>query len=248
MEAEKSRRAAVLLTEAARASSQRDYARACALLEEAARLYRDLAQSDQGHPDESVTQREPRAASERRLKAWRGYGAALYQLTIASLLAERPHDALQAAQHGYEVIARYGIRPALQLVKLRALRALALLDLNRPQEAFQEIEGAFGDLLAEKDPIVRAEAATRLTWIKGLVLFALGQYEDALQHLDRAYIHFQNQGQHQFWHVVGMAEALMAVGRRDDALEFYRVGVEILKKREALVPFREFRVGMISSL
>ena len=228
------RRAAALLTEAAQASRRHDHARAHAVLQEAARLYRDLA-------EQSTT-------PEQRVRALRGYGAALFQLVIEALHVNRPKEAVEAAQEGYAIIAQYGLQPARQLAKLNALRALALLDLRRAPEALCAIEAAFEDLLKEKDPFMRAEMAVRFTWLKGVILLALHRYDEALEHLDRAYIHFQNHGQYNFWHFVGMAEALSAVGRPEEALSFYRVGVEYLKKSGQFVPFTVFRIEMLTSI
>lgn len=229
-----SQRASQLLTEAIRARLRHDHAGAYEALQQAVRLYRDLA--------------EAAPSPEHRASASRGLGAALYHLTIEALYLARSAEALEAAHQGYALIAQYGIRPARQLAKLHALRALALLDLQRPVEALQAVEAAFEDLLMEKDPFVRAEMAVRFTWLKGTILSALGRHEEAVEHLDRAYIHFQNQGQYNFWHFVGMAEALLAVGRRDDALAFYRVGVDYLKKSGSFVPFSVFRVEMLISV
>ncbi len=233
-DAAESRRAATLLTEAAEASRHHEHARAYAAVEEAARLYRDLAE------------RTPNP--ELRVKALRGCGAALYQLTIEALHLNRPQEAIRAAQEAYGIIAQYGIRPERQLAKLNALRALGLLDLHRPSEALDAVEAAFHDLLREKDPFARAELAVRFTWLKGLILLAQERYEEAVEHLDRAYIHFQNHGQYNFWHFVGMAEALAAVGRHEDALSFYRVGVEYLKKSGQFTPFVRFRIEMLTSV
>jgi len=228
------RRAAALLTEAAEASRRHDHARAFELLHRAACLYRDLMQRA--------------ALADQRAKASRGLGATLYQLAIEALYTARPAEALEAAQEGYPLIAQYGLQPTRQLAKLNALRALALLDLHRPSEALQAVESAFEDALKEKDPFVRSEMAIRFTWLKGTILSALGRHEEALEHLDRAYIHFQNHGQYNFWHFVGLAEALVAVGRHQDALAFYRVGADYLKKSGAFVPFSVFRVEMVISV
>ncbi len=228
------RRAAALLTEAAGASRQHDHARALELLQQAARLYRNLAQQS--------------TSTDQRVKASRGLGATLYQLAIEALYVARPADALEATQEGYALIAQYGLQPARQLAKLNALRALALLDLRRPLESLQAVEAAFEDLLKEKDPFVRAEMAVRFTWLKGTILSALGRHEEALEHLDRAYIHFQNHGQYNFWHFVSMAEALVAVGRHEDALAFYRVGADYLRTSGAFIPFSVFRVEMLVSV
>mgnify|MGYP000293353223 CR=1 FL=1 len=232
--ATESQRAAALLTEAAEASRRREHAQAYAVLEEAARLYRELA--------------EHSPSPEYRVKALRGRGAALYQLTIEALHLNRPWEAIQAAQEAYGIIAQYGIQAERQLAKLNALRALALLDLRRAPEALDAVEAAFHDLLRGKDPFVRAELAVRFTWLKGLILLAQGRGEDALEHLDRAYIHFQNRGQYNFWHFIGMAEALAAVGRHEDALSFYRVGVEYLKKSGQFIPFTRFCIEMLTLL
>ncbi len=228
------RRAAALLTEAAEANRRRDHTRALELLQQAARLYRDLAQQA--------------TSTDQRVKASRGLGATLYQLATEALYVARPAEALEAAQEGYPLIAQYGLQPARQLAKLNALRALALLDLRRLSEALQAVEKAFEDLLKEKDPLVRAEMTIRFSWLKGMILSALGRHDEALEHLDRAYIHFQNHGQYNFWHFVSMAEALVAVGRHEDALAFYRVGADYLKKSGAFVPFSVFRVEMLISV
>ncbi|MCS6817950.1 MAG: hypothetical protein NZ746_11325 [Blastocatellia bacterium] len=228
------RRAVALFTKAAEASRQRDHARARELLQQAARLYRDLVQQA--------------TSPDQRVRASRGLGAALFHLAIEALYVARPVEVLDAAQEGYALIAQYGLQPARQLAKLNAIRALALLDLQRLSEALHAVEAAFEDLLKEKDSIVRAEMAVRFTWLKGMILSALSRHEEALEHLERAYAHFQNCGQYNFWHFVGMAEALMAVGRREDALAFYRIGVDYLKQSGAFVPFSVFRVEMLVSV